>query len=169
MDMKAHFANFAAYNQWANNHLYEAASALSPAELERNLEGFFSSLFHTLNHILVGDLLWMERLEGTGPKPESLNTVLAANITQLTELRQDADVRLMGIANGIAEERLDAFLDYKTSTGIACHDRISEIMTHIFNHQTHHRGQCHHMLSQLGKSPPPLDMIYFIRERDAAV
>jgi uncharacterized damage-inducible protein DinB len=169
MDMNAHFSNFAAYNQWANNRLYTAAAELNKAEIEKNLDGFFSSLFHTLNHILVGDLLWMERLEGAGPKPDSLDTVLASDMDQLMVLRRQADKRLITLIDDLKEEQLSVFLDYKTSAGIACHDRISEIMTHLFNHQTHHRGQCHHMLSQLGKSPPPLDMIYFIRERDAAV
>lgn len=164
--MKAHFEKFSSYNQWANTQLYAAAADLSTEEKNRNLDGFFTSLLHTLNHILVADLIWMERLEGARPKPESLDTILCRNLSELASLRADTDQRLIQLTRNLTAEQLQGFLDYKTSKGVACHDRISEIMTHVFNHQTHHRGQCHHMLSQLGKSPPPLDMMYFFRARD---
>ncbi|WP_025897939.1 DinB family protein [Sneathiella glossodoripedis] len=164
--MKSHFINFANYNRWANQTLYSSVAELTETELNQDVHGFFTSIFNTLNHILVGDLLWMNRLDEKGPKPARLDTILASNFDELVKMRTEADERLISIANAQNEEILSSFLDYVTTGGIACHDRVSEIMTHIFNHQTHHRGQCHHMLSQLGKEPPSLDMIYFIRERD---
>ena len=163
--MKAHFENFSAYSHWANTQLYAAVAELNVEEQNRNLNGFFSSLLHTLNHILVADLLWMERLEGAGQKPDSLDAILFSTLEDLTALRTETDQRLIQLTQNLTKDQINSFLDYKTSAGIACHDPISEIMTHIFNHQTHHRGQCHHMLSQLGKVPPSHDMIYFFRAR----
>lgn len=164
--MKEHFENFAQYNKWANKTLYGAVSELAPNQLTQNLDGFFSSILHTLNHLLVGDLMWMRRLDGGDPDLKQLDAILFTDMPSLQVARSVADDRLQKITQDVTEERLASYLEYTTSKGIKCHDKISEIFTHIFNHQTHHRGQCHHMLSQLGMDPPPLDMIYFVRDRD---
>ncbi|GLQ05525.1 hypothetical protein GCM10007924_07460 [Sneathiella chinensis] len=160
-----HFKTFAAYNRWANDRLYDAVATLSEEERNKDLGAFFRTLMKTLNHVLVADLLWLERLEGTGPKPESLDTVLHTNLGDLRKARHAADLRLEQLADALPAERLDEILNYQRQDGTPCNDRVSAILAHMFNHQTHHRGQCHHMLSQLGKTPPSLDLIYFIREQ----
>ncbi|WP_169567453.1 DinB family protein [Sneathiella limimaris] len=161
--MKAHFTRFSQYNRWANQTLYAAVKELSIEEQNRELGAFFGTVINTLNHILVADLFWLERLDGQGPKPEALNQILHTELSDLEMHRAEIDERLSRYVQSLKEEELTGFLDYQTTSGIPCHDGISDILSHVFNHQTHHRGQCHHMLSQLGKSPPPLDMIYFIR------
>ena len=65
-----HFQLFARYNAWANARLYDAVAALSPQDFARDLGGFFGSLRGTLNHNLVGDLIWLQRLTGEGEAPE---------------------------------------------------------------------------------------------------
>jgi len=164
--MKSHFENFAAYNAWANGKLYAAISDLSAAQRDQDLSGFFKSINGTLNHILVGDLLWMERLDNEGPVPSSLDEILHTNFKNLYDHRTQVDGRLIDFVSQQTTDNLQLFLDYTTTKGEECHDQISIILTHMFNHQTHHRGQCHHMLSQLGKAPPSIDMIYFIRSKD---
>ena len=163
--MKSYFQDLAAYNQWANQTLYGSVSELTDAERHKDLGGFFSSLFNTLNHILVGDLLWMERLEGRGRKPATLDTILHEDFKALKLDRFETDKRLIQILDQMPPSMFSEHLDYKTSAGVDCHDPVIGILGHIFNHQTHHRGQCHHMLSQLGKAPPPLDLIYFLRNK----
>ncbi|MEP3247574.1 MAG: DinB family protein [Sneathiella sp.] len=164
--MLDHFKKFALYNRWANDRLYSAIAELSSEEQHQDLGAFFGSLNGTLNHVLVGDLLWMERFDGKGPKPATLDTVLHEDFKALKIAREEADERLSRLVSACSEDYLCSYIDYKTSAGIACRDRVSDMLGHMFNHQTHHRGQCHHMLSQLGKSPPPLDIIYLLREMD---
>ncbi|MBL4740901.1 MAG: DinB family protein [Sneathiella sp.] len=161
-----HFQKFSLYNQWANNRLYEAVATLTTEEQTRDLSGFFGNILGTLNHILVGDLYWMERIEGAGPRPASLDEILYPDFGELRTARSASDERLIRITNAQGQEEYSAYLDYVTTQGVACHDQKSEVFAHLFNHQTHHRGQCHHMLTQLGKTLPPLDMIYFFRERE---
>lgn len=161
--MLLHFQKLADYNQWVNNRLYECVSELSEKEFNADLKGFFKSLCGTLNHILVGDLLWMERVEGYGPKPATLDTVLYPKFKDLHTMRLQTDTRLINLVNKQEEENFGQLLKYVTMAGEPCCDSITEIFTHMINHQTHHRGQCHHMLNQLGKAPPSLDMIYFFR------
>ncbi|OUR75357.1 hypothetical protein A9Q83_18215 [Alphaproteobacteria bacterium 46_93_T64] len=163
--MKDHFSNFAGYNSWANTVLYDAVSALESSQREQDLLGFFKSITGTLNHILVGDLLWMERLEREGAKPATLDTILFTNFAELFESRKQIDQRLIQFVDRQTEDSLQNILDYKTTAGELCHEKVAEILSHLFNHQTHHRGQCHQMLSQLGKTPPSIDMIYYIRGR----
>lgn len=163
--MLEHFQKFADYNKWANTVLFEAVGALENAQFHKDLGAFFGSISGTLNHLLVGDLLWMQRLEGSGPQPASLDTVLFESFENLQAARVDADLRLINLVNNLGTSNFEEIVHYKTMAGVPSQDPKSEILTHIFNHQTHHRAQCHQMLSQLGKEPPPLDMIYFFRNR----
>jgi len=163
-----HFRDFGLYNRWANEKLYTFLSSnLDENELNRDLGAFFGTIIGTLNHILVGDLLWMGRLDGRGPTPASLDSILHEGLNDLARQRETADERLINIANSLTQENLQTILEYTTSQGLQCRDNLADIMGHIFNHQTHHRGQVHHMISQLGYTPPPLDKIYLIREKSA--
>lgn len=163
--MLEHFQKFAAYNKWANTVLFEAVGELGDAEFHKDLGAFFGSISGTLNHILVGDFLWMERLEETGPTPPSLDTVLFGTFQDLQSARTEADLRLINLVDNMEPSDFQKTIQYKTMAGDPSSDPVSEILAHIFNHQTHHRGQCHQMLSQLDKAPPSIDMIYFFRSR----
>lgn len=161
--MLSHFQKLADYNQWVNSRLYECVGELSEEEFNADTKGFFKSLCGTLNHILVGDLLWMERVEGYGPKPSTLDIVLHTDFKDLKAARIQTDTRFIHLVQNQSENNFNEILKYTTTNGEPCSDSIGEIFTHMVNHQTHHRGQCHHMLNQLGKAPPSLDMIYFFR------
>ena len=161
-----HFQKFAHYNQWANTRLFDAVADLTTEEQTRDLGAFFGHVLGTLNHILVGDLFWMERIEGAGQKPASLDEILYEDFKDLRIARSESDERLIRLTKAQSQDDYSSYLDYLTTQGVPCHDQKSEVFAHLFNHQTHHRGQCHHMLTQLGKTLPPLDMIYFFRERE---
>jgi uncharacterized damage-inducible protein DinB len=155
----------AAYNRWANARLYEAAGKLSQAELDAPRSGFFPSLMKTLNHILVGDTVWMGRLEGTGhPGVTSLDQVLHPEFVALQAARSAMDARIAVFVGDVSEQHLGEALVYRNMAGEPMETRIDQVLAHVFNHQTHHRGQAHAMLSSTEVAPPPLDLIYYLRD-----
>lgn len=163
--MKAHFQRLAAYNRWANERLYDAVGKLSPAEFAAPRVGFFPSLARTLNHILVGDSLWLGRLDGQGaPGITSLDQQLHAEFAALRQARAALDARYIAFVDSLGEARIGEMLTYKTVAGEAMETAIDQVLTHVFNHQTHHRGQAHGMLSSTSVPPPSLDLIYFLRD-----
>ncbi len=163
--MKAHFRRLAAYNRWANQTLYEAVGKLSAQAFAAQRAGFFPSLGKTLNHILVGDTVWMGRLDGTGaPGITSLDQALHADFAPLAKARAAMDDRIVAFADGLSEQRLGETLTYRNMAGEAMETAIDQVLTHFFNHQTHHRGQAHAMLSSTEVKPPVLDLIYCLRE-----
>lgn len=165
--LKQHFRMFAAYNQWANRHLYEAAAALTTEELNRDTGAFFRSVNGTLNHILVADRIWMKRYTGEGSAPNALDTVLHADLTSLTEARIAEDARIIDYIDSMPEEAFAGRFTYVTVTDIrTISQRLAPSLAHLFNHQTHHRGQAHTILTSLGKPSLTLDLIYFQRTED---
>ncbi|WP_119303864.1 DinB family protein [Dongia deserti] len=163
--MKAHFQRMAVYNRWANQRLYEAVGKLSPEEFAAARSGFFPSLLKTLNHILVGDAVWMGRLEGTGSAGiTSLDQVLHAEFSALKAARAAMDERIVAFVDGLAPARLKEDLVYHTMAGEPMTMQVGQVLAHFFNHQTHHRGQAHAMLSSTTVEPPVLDLIYFLRD-----
>jgi len=164
MTFREHFLTFARYNAWANGRVYDAAATLGDAEYRRDRRGFFGSIHGTLNHILVGDRLWLNRLTGEGENPPSLDVILFDALTDLRRAREAEDERLLRLVEGYGETDLTGELSYTNIAGGRFTQPLTQVLGHVFNHQTHHRGQVHDMLSQAGMSPPALDLIYFIRE-----
>jgi uncharacterized damage-inducible protein DinB len=155
----------AAYNRWANERLYEAAGKLSPAALAERRSGYFPSILKTLNHILVGDAIWMGRLDGTGSAGiASLDQILHTEFAALKAARVAMDGRIVAFVDALAPVRLAEDLVYRTVAGEPMTTQVSQVLAHFFNHQTHHRGQAHAMLSSTEVAPPVLDLIYFLRD-----
>lgn len=165
----AYFRTLARYNQWANRRLYAAAAALHEADYMRELPSYFGSLHATLNHVLVGDRLWMARLTGhSAAGITALDQILYADFIGLRVAREAEDALIINVADELDEPTLNSTLRYKTTKGDAKTTPFRFALGHLFNHQTHHRGQCHGLLSALGvKEPPELDLIFFVREMGA--
>lgn len=162
--MKDHFRMFAAYNRWANSVIYSAADALTPEELDSNRGAFFGSLIGTLNHLLVADRVWMHRFSGTGEHPKALDTILHADFPSLKAARVREDERISDWIEGLSEEQIGRNFTYMPLTSREpVTQRLGSAMSHFFNHQTHHRGQCHMILTSLGKPSVTLDMVAFQR------
>ena len=165
--MHEHFKRFAAYNAWANARLYDAATALTDFERKRDIKGYFASLHGTLNHLLVADRIWLKRLTGAGDAPSRLDAILFETFTALREAREAEDERLSDYVAGLDEAGLDASLSYQNTRGEDKVLPIKTVLAHLFNHQTHHRGQASQMLRQLGVAEPPaLDLLYFALPAD---
>lgn len=156
---------FAAYNQWANNILYQAVAELSSEQYHRDCGAFFASVHGTLHHILVGDLVWMSRFEGTDDAPKSFDVFLHESLDTLHAARLKMDERIVSFARGLSENDLASEFTYRTIVDPATlTQRLAPALAHFFNHQTHHRGQVHTLLSQLTGDAPPLDLIYYLRD-----
>lgn len=165
--MLQHFRMFAGYNRWANTVLYDAAAELDSKAYDANAGAFFGSMNGTLNHILVGDRVWMRRFTGEGSHPDRLDAIIEADFGKLRSLREAEDTRIIGWVDGLDEDALAGRFTYTTITDMrTISQRLAPAMAHFFNHQTHHRGQAHTILSVLGKDPPPLDLLYFQRSAD---
>ena len=158
------FRVLARYNAWANRRLYDAVGRLPEEEFARPRRAFFGSICGTLNHILVGDRLWRARIEGHDAGISALDQILHPDLEGLRRAREDEDARLIALADSLDAEALERELAYVSMEGEKGRVPVRWVLTHVFNHQTHHRGQVHDMLSQTDVAPPPLDLIYFIRE-----
>ncbi|HEX7820935.1 MAG TPA: DinB family protein [Sphingobium sp.] len=159
-----HFRQFAAYNQWANARLHATAIAL-PEQVYRQPTGvFFGSLHGTLNHLLLTDRMWLTRLTGEGQQPARLDLILHDDRRELALARVAEDERIVATINGYSEAQLDQPHHYRTTSGQPQQQPLREILAHMFNHQTHHRGQAHACLSILtGAELPSLDLLAYQR------
>jgi len=160
------YRTLAGYNRWANNRLYAVAERLSPEQYTTDQGAFFGSVHGTLNHILVADRIWMHRLTGTGDLPASLDVILCDTFTDLRAARAAQDDRIIAFVAALDEPALSRVLHYTNSSGANFAQRLDNVLDHFFNHQTHHRGQAHALLTHfLGKdASPSLDLIAFQRE-----
>ncbi|WP_371345651.1 DinB family protein [Ancylobacter sp. IITR112] len=160
------YRGFAAYNEWANARLYAAAGRLSEAQYRADGGAFFGSVHGTLNHLLVADRLWLRRLTGNGPEPAALDAILFETLDELAQARIAEDARLTAYIAGLDAATLAADHSYANVAGTRFTQTLATILDHVFNHQTHHRGQVHCLVSGLlGKdAAPSLDLIAFQRE-----
>jgi len=162
--MKAYFEQRAAHNRWANARLYEAVLSLSDADYRRDVGAFFKSMHGTLNHLLLTDRLWLKRLTGEGEHPNQLNAIIHEDRRALTLARANEDDRIIRYVASLDHAMLDALLKYATTSGKEFEQKRCDILAHLFNHQTHHRGQAHTILSICtGKEPPQLDILLMQR------
>ncbi len=162
--MKAHYAEFAAYNAWANRRLYDAAASLSDSEYRADKGAFFKSIHGTLNHLLATDRIWMQRFTGEGDAPHHLDAILHERFDALRAAREKEDRRIVTYVDGLDETRLAGSIRYRrVSTPDEFVQPLMPALDHWFNHQTHHRGQAHAILTALGKQAPELDLLYFQR------
>ena len=158
------FKQFAAYNKWTNARLYAAALDLSEQSYRLHIGVFFNGLHGTLNHLLLTDRLWLKRLTGEGDHPNRLDAILYEDRMQLARARIAEDERLETVIEKYDESALRGLHSYKTSSGMPQSQVLGDILMHLFNHQTHHRGQACACLSILtGDEPPCLDLLAFQR------
>ncbi len=150
------------FNTWANAKIFSSCKKLDDTEYKRDRGAFFSSIHGTLNHLLVVDKAYISRIKGKDHGLISLDQILYENLFQLEEARIKEDKRLVGLVNSLSEESIQKEITYTGfETGNTTYT-IKVILITLFNHQTHHRGQIHNMLSQAGIKPPQIDIPDFI-------
>lgn len=158
MDLASQFRALARYNTVANERLYEACAQLDDAEYRKVRAGSFGSIHALLNHILLGDHVWMARFEGGGKTTPPLATILHDEFAALRAARVEEDARIERFFGEREAADLDRELEYTNSRGKSYVDPLPVAVIHLFNHQTHHRGQIHVMLAQTTVAPPSLDL-----------
>ncbi|MBS0548785.1 MAG: damage-inducible protein DinB [Proteobacteria bacterium] len=157
------WCHYAAYNRRANETLYAVCAGLSGAEYKRDLGAFFGSIHGTLNHLLVGDTIWMTRFEGGTSPSTGLDAILFEKFDALREARERMDRRIERFFGELPAGFEARDIRYVNNAGIDSTDPADVLLPHFFNHQTHHRAQVHTMLSQLGHAPPVLDLHRVLR------
>ncbi len=168
MNALHHFQLMAQYNLRMNAQVYEAASQLSAEDLACDMGAFFKSILGTLNHIMVGDLFWLNRFSllhrddskqfaslqtalQAFPKPNALNQILFEDFSELHKIRKYLDAAIQAwLTTDTSEQDFTLDLTYHNSKGEGATRDFGELVSHLFNHQTHHRGQVSTLLSQKG-------------------
>src|SRR5215831_5662695 len=156
--MIEHVRMLARYNRIANERLYDVCAHLSQTEYHRTREGSFGSIHGLLNHILLGDRIWMTRFKGGGGTTPPLHSVLFQTFPELRSARIEEDRNIQTFFASIDPTFLQTPLRYRNSQGKDYADVAELAVLHFFNHQTHHRGQVHVMISQTRIPPPSLDL-----------
>jgi uncharacterized damage-inducible protein DinB len=161
------FRAFAYNNAWANHRLLAASANLAQQEFEAERTGFFPSLQATLNHIYVIDLFYVDALEGgwLGPKAWE-NAIPCASVIELQAAQAAVDRRLIAVCDALTPDLLAGVVRINRDTSVQT-ERRDRLLMHLFQHQIHHRGQAHAMLSGTSVAPPQLDE--FFAEGEAAL
>ncbi|MCP8900466.1 DinB family protein [Gilvimarinus xylanilyticus] len=179
MNALTHIQLMAGYNMRLNNQVYRAAAQLDHASLAAPAGAYFDSVLGTLNHILVGDLLWLARFanhcEGYPslqalselPAPQSLDQLLYPHFGALGAVRRLVDEAIVSwSARELQSTDLNMPLAYRNRLGESAVRHFGELVLHLFNHQTHHRGQVSTLLSQKGVDIGSTDFLLDIPRLD---
>lgn len=161
--MLTHVRTMARYNRWANGELYRVVAGMPEADVRRDVGAFFGSIHRTLNHILLGDRIWFTRLDGKTYPATGLDMVLYDDFGELRAAREAEDDAIVARMDALDAGGIERVCDFKTVKGDPMRSPVREMLATVFNHQTHHRGQVHDMISRLGGEPPPLDLIVYYR------
>jgi uncharacterized damage-inducible protein DinB len=146
----SHAETMAEYNHWMNLKLYAVCAEISDERRREDRGAFFKSIHGTLNHLLVGDRIWMGRFTGQ-PYAASLGQELYANFNELRQQRETTDQQILEWSKQLTDEWLIQILRYRSASDGT--ERVFPhwlLVMHLFNHQTHHRGQLTTLLNQMG-------------------
>lgn len=155
-----------AYNEWANARVVEVIAGLPADRLTAPIESSFPSILGTLAHIVAAEWVWLRRWLGENPTafPDWLSAPsLPALRAKLAEVESERDA----FVGSLSDEDLDRQLDYKTLAGAPFSNRLADLLVHVVNHSSYHRGQLTTMLRQAGATPVATDFVLF--KRDAAL
>lgn len=153
----------ALFSGWANRHVYAACSTLSADEIACDRGAFFSSILGTLNHILLVDLLYRERIEGKKTRFASLDQVLHDDVSELHRAQAESDAYYVDFLHDMTADELQQPQGFHTLLDEPEYWQVPKWVyySNLFQHQVHHRGHVHNMLSQAGIDPPPIGFIEY--------
>jgi len=152
-----------AYNAWANARFFEAIAGLDETRRTSRLESSFPSVIATLGHIVGAEWIWLSRWQGTSPAgfPEWLQAPTLEDLrSRLTKVESDRAAFL----STLTEEALQRPLAYTLLNGTASSTRLLDLLLHVVNHSTYHRGQLTTLLRQVGATPPATDYVVYTRQ-----
>ena len=151
-------------NAWANHRLLTACAGLSQSEFTAQRVGFFPSLRATLNHILVVDRFYVDAMEGGALGPAAwADPEPCATVSELHKAQAHVDRRLIAVMEGLGPAGLERIVEVHRGDRIQ-RERMERLLAHLSQHQIHHRGQAHAMLSGTSVPPPQLDEFFSAAE-----
>ncbi|MDA9556047.1 damage-inducible protein DinB [Vibrio sp.] len=162
MGLLSNFKMLARYNQRMNQQLLDVCSRLTHEQLHKNMGSFFPTVMAHWNHILFGDVIMLNRLVANNlvsiensvleqlPVPQSTGDTFASNLEEFIPIRTLIDSIYVDVMDGFTMESGQCIVQYTTTEGQAIQKTMGEFCQHLFNHQTHHRGQLTCLISQLG-------------------
>jgi len=174
--MTEYLQRMARYNQWMNRRLYAKVQLLPADEVAKDRGAFFGSILGTLNHILVADLFWLRRIAGAEAcaealapmremtMPSGLRDILYDDIEALTVKREAIDALILSFADSWDDAMLAEPIRYRNMAGDKFERPLGVLLQHLFNHQTHHRGQVTTLLFQAGVDPEATDLLVMMME-----
>jgi len=158
--MKNQFELLAKYNQKMNQNIYTVCHSLNEFEMRKHRGAFFGSIINTLNHILVGDIIWLKRIANqynqlnclseinSFDTPNSLSQILFDDFSILEQARLYIDSVFISLIAELNDNQLTSNMQYQNINEETFNQSLCDVLLHIFNHQTHHRGQVSTLLSQ---------------------
>ncbi|HTV64649.1 MAG TPA: DinB family protein [Bryocella sp.] len=174
-----------AYNRWANLRMFSALEKLSEQQFAASRQSSFPSIRESIFHILAAEWIWLKRWKGTPPIATQPVTGVSSevwkslrvdgvaspqNLETVAELRSFCDAleqERQQFMSELTDARLHASLSYRDMSGKPFTQPLAELMQHVVNHGTYHRGQVTTLLRQAGAETIGLDMVYFFRERQS--
>lgn len=166
----------ATYNRATNDEVNQILGRLSHEQLSRTIGGFFESVIRTANHILLADITWLRRLAGEmaslrslesqipDPGTFSFRAVPWPRLDQYLPVRTEVDVLLERVVETITPAERTATISYRRANGEPKESVVGHVLLHVFNHQTHHRGQIALMLDELGVENDYSNLIWKVRD-----
>jgi uncharacterized damage-inducible protein DinB len=158
----------ARYNAWANQLIFDSVAALPAGEATRERASLFKNMVHTLNHNYVIDRIWQAHLEGREHGYEARNTKDHPPLAELWRAQQEIDRWYIDWSDALSDAALDERVRYTLIGGNAGEMTRGEILLHVVNHTTYHRGFVADLFYQVPARPPTSDLPVYLRERGEA-
>jgi uncharacterized damage-inducible protein DinB len=149
------------YNRWANRRILQAASKVTPEQFTRDLQSSHRSLRDTLAHVLAAEWIWLERWKGNSPG-SLLNPTAFQTIKSLESRWGELERDYVEFVSGLTDELLEKVISYRNTKGEVWAYPLGQMLQHVMNHSTYHRGQVTTLLRQLGAEVQPLDLLVFM-------
>jgi len=179
MNPSSHLQLLAQYNQWMNRKLLASVATLPDEAITADRGAFFGSILGTLNHLAVGDTIWLKRFAehpacsallqpiAGKPLPKGLDEAMFAELASLRAYREWLDELIVHFTATVDNGALDSNLSYSNTKGVRSTRNLHALLIHFFNHQTHHRGQVTTLLFQAGVDPGTTDLLATIPQQAA--
>lgn len=154
------------YHYWARDRVLDAAEALTPEQFTRDMGSSFRSIRDTLAHVYSSEWAWYQRWQGVSPTGH-LSAEQFPDVASLRSAWTGHEAKMRAFLASLGDDGLDRMFEYQAFNGQSAASRFSQMLQHVINHGSYHRGQVTTMLRQLGASPArSVDLIAFFRERE---
>ena len=153
------------YHYWARDRLLDAIDALSPEQFNRDLKSSFKSIRETAAHLYAAEWAWFERWNGRSPS-KLLSPDVFPDAAEIRRQWTELEGKMRALIAGLGDDGVSREIDYTLLSGRQGRNTIAQMLPHVVNHASYHRGQITTMLRQLGAEPPkPMDLIAYYRTR----